>query len=355
MKETLYIYPQDETLLDYKYHFSHNLCVRLYDDLVWVLKDSESAGKVNVSIDFKNSKECENFEKADDILSWLKINGYDNKADEVIAKNLICAVLSDACNFIYHSLDCSKKIKLTVALTLIRKPFLENLLIIEQLLTHEKDFLNRFELESKQFDPGRIKREDKLLLIEKSIGKIDNGAFFSSDLINQLRWDSNNPNSIYANSNMATHLVTNRNASYRTENLNLNFIFSSYRDWENLLQYYYSYVPYLLSYFVECSDNYLLEKEILTLKQFKERKFLRIMGHILNYELSTEKSVNMDFSINDFLHEFHVTCQNCQHENQIFKSDILSLVNNDYIMCKYCLLDLFRETNSMDEIINEII
>ena len=67
-----------------------------------------------------------------------------------------------------------------VAFTLIRKPFLENLLIFEQLLTEEQEFLEKFESDSKNFDPGKINAIKKKELIENSLNQISNNFLLSS-------------------------------------------------------------------------------------------------------------------------------------------------------------------------------
>ena len=50
-----------------------------------------------------------------------------------------------------------------------------------------------------------------------------------------------------------------------------------------------------------------------------------------------------------------VKCKNCNKINQIYKSDLFSLIHNNYIHCKHCLVDLHSESNSLEEAINKII
>lgn len=354
MKETLFIYPQDEVKLPSYYHFSHNLSVRLYDDLVWILKDQKTQKKITVKVNLKET-DTKFDESSENALDWLISNGYHTEADEIVSKHLIFAIISDICHYIYQALDSSKNIKLTVAFTLLRKPFLENLLIIEQLLSDESDFLRRFETDTKNFDPGNISIEKKKELIEKSVNKVRTNFLLSPDIIHDIRWDKNNPDSIYASANLATHLVTTRNSSYRTEKQNLNFIFSGYDEWDSQLNYFYHFVPHLLYYMTEITDQYLLEKKILTAKKFKERKFLRLLGQMLQHDQFDEKSYKGKSIVNKATKQLKVTCKNCKRINHLFKSDIYYLVHDDYLFCKFCLQDLLRETNSFNEMINKLI
>lgn len=355
MTRKLFIYPQDDVKLPEEFHFSHNLCVRLYDDLVWILKDEKTQKKVDVNIPIVDKTDFKEFEDTEDVLEWLQQKGYSKEVNEIVSKHLVMGVISDICHFIYQALDSSKNFKLVVALHLVRKPFLENLLIIEQLLTEESEFLDRFASDSKEFDPGKISDDKKLMLIKESIKKVYSNYFLSHELIYDLRWDKNNVNSIYAQSNMATHLVTTRKTSYKTENQNLNFVFSGIEELDTQLQYFYYFVPTLLYYLTEVVDQYLLSKKVLTLYNFKERKFLRLMGQMLQHDQFDEKSIKGKSSLNKIVNELHVKCKNCKRKNQFYKSDIYSLVHDEYILCKFCLHDLFLETESMKEMIRNVI
>ncbi|MGD9994849.1 MAG: hypothetical protein AB7S69_16235 [Salinivirgaceae bacterium] len=353
MKDTLFIYPHDEVKLPYDYHFSHNLAVRLYDDLVWILKDKATQNKINVKIQFKDNNKLQ--ENEEDIIGWLLQNGYNKEVDEIVSKHLTFAIISDICHYVYQALNSSKNIKMTVAFTLIRKPFLENLLIIEQLLTDEKAFLDKFEKDATNFDPGKISVENKKELINKSLEKISTNYLLTSDIIYALRWDKDNENSIYANTNLATHLVTTRNSSYKTENQNLNMIFSGFDEWDSQLAYFYYFVPLLLFYMTEIIDQYLLEKKIITLKKFKERKFFRLLGQMLQHDQFDEKSLKGKTTINSLVKNLKVKCKNCNKVNQLYKSDLYYIVHEDYLLCKHCLSDLIYETDSLREMISKLI
>ncbi|RLK02243.1 hypothetical protein [Tenacibaculum discolor] len=354
MKDTLFIYPRDEVYLPNGYHFSHNVAVKLYDDLVWILKDEKTQKKFNTKIHFEKDGDVPS-EEDEDIVEWLIEKGYKKEVDEIISKNLVLGIISDVCHFIHQALDSSKNIKLTVAFTLIRKPFLENLLILEQLLTEEQVFLEKFESDSKKFDPGKINDIKKKQLIENSLKQISNNYLLSSDLINDLRWDKKNPNSIYANANLGTHLVTTRNPSYKTERQNLNLIFSGEEEWSEQLDYFYYFVPVLLYYFTEVVDSYVLRKKIITKRKLTERKFLRLIGQLMLHDQFNEKSIKGKSALNNISKVLKVKCKNCNRINQLFKSDLFNLVSEDYILCKFCLLDLYRETESLNELMTNFL
>ncbi len=241
MKESLSISEYDETELPEDYHFSHNVAVRLHDDLVALLKDKSIQKKLNFKISFKEGDKQPS-ENEEDIITWLSKNGHKEIADKIVSRHLIMALISDICHFVYQSLHSAKHYKLSVAYSLVRKPFLENLLVIEQLLIDEKEFLKKFESNPENFDPGKLKDSEKKRLIEQSIEKIQ-VALLNTDIIFEIRFDKKSENGFYAMSNLATHLVTTRHPTFKTESLNLNFIFSGFDEWEMQLDHYYYFFP----------------------------------------------------------------------------------------------------------------
>lgn len=349
---TLFIYPNDDVKLDPYHHFSHNLAVRLYDDLVRILKDEKIAKKIDVKIKLKEGDVLS--ENQEDVLLWLENNGYIKESQDVVSKHLMFALISDVCHYIFQALDSAKNIKMTVALNLLRKPFLEHLLIIEQLLVKEEDFLRKFQNNPDDFDPGKIKDEEKKSLIEKAISQINSSYLLDANVLFEFRWNKKNSDSIYASSNLATHLVTTRHSSYKTTSRNLNMIFSRYEEWDSQLSYFYFLVPYLLFYMTEVVDQYLVEKKVITSAQLRERKFKRLIGQMLQHDQFDEKSIKGKSLLNKITKNMKVKCLNCNRVNQLFKSDLFNLVAEDYILCKHCLSDLVYETNSMKTVYSQL-
>lgn len=354
MKEYLFIYPRTKTVLPAQYHFAHNLTVRLYDDLVWLLKNEEIQNQLNITIEEKKDYELPEDDE-NDIIGWLIDNDYKEEADELVSKQLAFAIVSDFCHFIFQTLHSSKKLKMTVAFHLLRKPFLENLLILEQLLVEEEQFLRKFEQESKHFDPGKISNDHKKELIDQCIGEISSEFVRDAELIFEMRYDKSSENSLYVNSNLATHLVTTRYSTYTTESQNMNFIFSGYNEWNTQLKYIYSFLPILLHYASEVIDAYFLKKEIISEKLYKKRKFYRFLSQAFQleqFEFNEEDLENTSL-INSIANTLEVKCNNCGEKNKIYRSDIYYMVHENYLLCKYCLADLINETSSFEDVIRD--
>lgn len=352
MEEQLFITEFDSVYLPEEYHFAHNIAVRLHDDLVWLVKDKKIQNKLNVTIKFeKGDKQPSKNEK--DIFDWLIKSGRQDVVDEIISKNVSLAVTSDICHFVFQALDSAKKYKMAVAYALIRKPFLENLIIIEQLLVDEKKFLINFEANPEKFDPGKLNDVQKNYLIEKSLSKIKSD-FLDQEIIFQLRFDKTNPDSLYALTNLATHLVTTRHPQFKTESNNLNFIFSGHEEWDAQHSHFYYFIPYILCYTAEVIDRYLYEKKMITSGFYKKRKFYRLIAQILLHDNIGQKSINGNSTANKITRTMKIRCKSCKKNNQLYKSDLFTLINNKYILCKYCLIDLYTENNSFDEIIKKV-
>ncbi|NWL03627.1 hypothetical protein DM790_22640 [Flavobacterium collinsii] len=354
MRELLFITEYEQANLPEEYHFSHNVAVRLHDDLVAVLKDKSIQKKLNFKIDLKNENEGPK-ENEEDILHWLDINGHKHISDELVSRNLVMALTSDICHFIYQSLHSVKYYKLSVAYSLVRKPFLENLLIIEQLLNDETEFLKKFESNPEKFDPGKIKDDEKKNLIKQSLEKIKT-VLLHEDLLFEVRFDKKSDKGFYAMSNLATHLVTTRHPIFKTESLNLNFIFSGFDDqWESQLNHFYYFLPYVLFYATEVIDRYLFEKKMITAKRYKRRKFFRLISQILILDQFDENSLKGNSSANKISRRLKVKCKSCNKTNQLHKSDLYTLAKSSYLLCKHCLVDLYNENNSMEEIFDDIV
>ncbi len=155
----------------------------------------------------------------------------------------------------YEALRCAKKGKMTVAYALVRKPLTDELFILEQLLVDKKDFIHRFFMDGKTkgYDPSN-RNIDKQDIIEKSLSKIFLNPIFSSEHIFEVRYDKSCEYGLNGLTNQALHIVTN-DFRYKTEEQNLNFVFSTKKDIKRYLKHFYSFVPYLLIYAVSVIDG----------------------------------------------------------------------------------------------------
>jgi len=107
------------------------------------------------------------------------------------------------------------------------------------------------------------------------VKQINYSETFNADFIYNIRYSKKTEYSLERLWNMANHLVTT-SKDYKTESLNLNFVFSGDVSKESQWNYLYSVLPYLLFYTVEVIQT-VLDREIgenkfdILFKTFEER------------------------------------------------------------------------------------
>lgn len=239
------------------YQSAHDLCFLIHDIMLQALMSGESADIFMTTLKISDEDE-ELLKSSNDVFDWLDVEGRTEDKVNIIRATVLQAVLSDALHCIYEALKCSEKGKLNITYMLIRKPIQESLYLIESLFMDGNEF-------------SKSLSENPLTLRPKNAGGVDNhiervsnvikllggDPRFSGEYIARLRYDKNAEDNFDGICNLAMHLFTEHRA-IRTENLNVNFIFS---DWDNKLSqwsYLYSRLPYILYYF------YLVVEHILS-------------------------------------------------------------------------------------------
>ncbi|WP_192821586.1 hypothetical protein [Rufibacter sp. LB8] len=254
----LYIEDGDEVKLPKKFHSINNLCAIIYDQLTEILTDENyiSLKKTMIPFDKESQILISEFDNGEiNPLDWLKENKLNDALATVLAKHISMSILSDFVNFIYESLSCARKGKMSVAYALIRKPLTDELLIFEQILNDKNEFVDRFFHDGlpSTYDPSE-RSLDKGQIIANAFEKIKAKFTLNKDIIYQLRYDKSCKAGINGISNQALHIVT-KDSNYRTANQDLNFVFSNHDDLEKYFIHYYNFVPYLLIYSVAVIDE----------------------------------------------------------------------------------------------------
>src|SRR4030066_670144 len=157
-----------------KYEFVHEYSFFLHDILVSIIKEGENKKIFEVKHKFKDEREAKNWNpnklQGEEFWFWLRANGYTNILRELSQKQVFIATLSDFCHYIYTSLKCSKKAKISVAYELIRKPFKENLLFLEWLLADPEEFSDNFnEGNVADIAVSKISKDKKVKIISNAL------------------------------------------------------------------------------------------------------------------------------------------------------------------------------------------
>lgn len=360
MKPILAIEKGDDIFLPKKYHKINNLCAVIYDQLTEIFKEYNYKELSHTTVDFKgNTKLIQEFKKGKiHPLDWLKENELNNEIEIIITKQIVLAVASDFINFMFESMYCAKRSKMTVAYALLRKPITDELLIFEQLLSDRKEFINRFfhSGNPEDYDPSD-KNLDKKAIIQHAIDKLRINIFPSSEFIYDLRYNKSFDAGINGISNHALHIVT-KDKNYKTSEQNLNFVFSNKSDIDKYYEHYYNLVPYLLIYSVSVIDelifSLLTDEDNQNLKTVKE--FRRLIGLILltEYTNVTQKRKNKSL-FRALTNELIFVCPKCGKENKIDRADCEMFFEMETFLCSKCFESLLSTKESVKILENALI
>jgi len=246
--------------LPQKYKELHNLCFYLHDILVQVVVEGENKKLFDTIYNLKKRSDIEAIKGTHDILEWLSNNGYEDEFKSIVIKQVLIATISDYCHYIYEALKCSEKSKLAITYTLLRKSLKDNLLLFEWIMTNGNEFMENFKKDSNYYAIDKIDLTKKKMFIEHSVSKIKYSETFNSDFIYNVRYSKKTDYGLEPLWNKANHIVTT-SKDYKTESLNLNFVFSGDVSKESQWNYLYSVLPYLLFYTIEVIQV-VLDQEI---------------------------------------------------------------------------------------------
>ena len=306
----------------------------------------------NVEIKFSSKKDAREFEKlnlsGEALWNWLDNNNYCWVTEQLTAKQCLVALLSDFCQYIYESLICSKKGKLSVAYSLLRKPLKDNLFYLEWLFTDPNKFHDSFNLSNPDdFSLSSISKERKLHIITNAITSSKYKEWLSPEFIYDLRYSKDAPYSFEALWNKATHLVTNFK-SYKTEPGNFNFIFSGTESKLSQWDHYYRLVPLLLFYSIEVINVLLCN---LTNKKYESTidEQRRLVGFFLwTQETAIDANPkNILRYARDIVKVFDLTCPLCKKKVSLTKKNLKTFYYNLGLTCRVCQTEIFMNPEKM--------
>ncbi|GAA4297433.1 hypothetical protein [Aestuariibaculum suncheonense] len=360
MKQILFIENEKDTVLPKEHHKTNNICAIIYDQITEIFTKNKYKTLYETNLSFnENNLKFEEFQNGEmHILDFLKENELNDDIEKILTKHILLSISSDFVNFVFESLSCAKKCKSTVAYALSRKPFTDELFLLEQLLVDRKDFIYKFFHigEPKNYDPS-YKHDKKEIIketIENCISKLKMNFFHSKDSIYELRYDKSLERGLNGVSNKALHIVT-IDKNYKTAEQNLNFIFSKQEDIFEQLNDYYSTIPPLLFYtasvideiafsFTEKSDSENKSRQVL--KQFR-----RLIGYILYAEANKITEIAKSNEVLNFISEnLNFICENCNQKTVPTRDDFEYFFYANSINCKSCFSDLLKFNRNIDEI-----
>jgi hypothetical protein len=241
-----------EVILDYyklpeKFHKNHRVAFIFHDTIANCVRLWEENEMSMGTLSLKNKNELMSIETSNEsIITWLLNNGYKDTAKKLVMKFVFHSILADFCHYVYESLVASAKCKLSVAFTLLRKPFKDSLFYLEWFIHNSDEFFDCFMENPEAYAIDKISADRKKEIIKGVVNKIDPmWPQFETDLYN-YRYDKQ---SLGGEQfwNRANHLVTTCK-HFRTNTGDINFVFMTPDVIEELWNQYYKLVPFLLAY-----------------------------------------------------------------------------------------------------------
>lgn len=325
----------DYGYLPQEFHFSHNFCFFLHDQLVAALKSGEESRIFDVEL--VSDQRIPDGLEGEQLFEWLSNNGHRSTILSMYYRQITAALLADMLHFLYEALRCSAKGKITVTFALLRKPLKENLLYLEWLLADPGDMLSAFEDEKPAAKSIKTLADfRKKEIIQLAADKTSMGRWLDADLIYDLRYNKKFAAGFENLFQKANHLVTSFK-SLETEPANFNFVFSNddahHSQWNGL----YSYLPPLLLHTVEIVEGLLAtfakRQEGIDLTQIRNAiGFAHWIDSGPHRHLGSDVFKDMKSAL---LGE-KLPCPSCKTE--IFSSDesMIKLYNENTVSCAVC-------------------
>lgn len=238
-----------------EFHKQHKTCeFLLYQIEDFILKDNYKSLRVQ-TIQLKDEPELLEGEY---ILDYLFRTNKSDKHNEILTNNILNAVIADICQFLQIALFSSLQQRLTVTFSLIRKPFVYDLIIILRLyLTN--DFLDRFNKEE-GFDTTKLSEAEIIELINASESLLFTKSIRASNVYDFI-FNGSLADSLINMSTKALHPSTTRkNKNNRTEIQNINFVFSTKESIKTQWDYLYRRLPFLLLYLNEVIESIVFDQ-----------------------------------------------------------------------------------------------
>jgi hypothetical protein len=234
------------TQLPESYWLGHELCFAVHDIMLQLLVSGRRARVFKVEFELPTEAEQAAFKA--DVFEWLdKYRGIKERA-AILVTTVFPAVLGDMLHYFYEALESSRKGKLTISYTLLRKPLQESLFVLETAIADRSGFANKLSYDPiKLWSQGAGGKEAHARNIQKVLEALGETDRFDANYLAQLRYDKDANDGFDGICNRATHLFTGHKA-IQTEPLNINFIFADWDDMQTQWSYMYTRLPYLLVY-----------------------------------------------------------------------------------------------------------
>jgi predicted RNA-binding Zn-ribbon protein involved in translation (DUF1610 family) len=316
-----------------EFYIKHNYLTYCNDVLVSILKYVDENQLSSEKIYFQSEekvKEFENISQNDDNgyswQDWLIDNGCKDQIYQCYYKHTLFSLVVDFCHYMLESINCAAKMKVAVSYALLRKPLKDTLGYIEWLYVNKNEVIELL-VKGKSQDLDIQKEKAKANIEAIRISKGIDGYF-------DFRYEKKSETSLERIWNKASHLITTHKYT-KTENGNLNFIFSDEENFKEFTRYYYLIVPHIMSYAIDLISS--MFEDFASINSYTKgmnvlirRLKMMEMSGIFSFEEVIETIKGIDLPI---------LCPRCGREKKLTDREIIRLLSGTY-KCPRCFKNI---------------
>jgi hypothetical protein len=230
-----------------KYHRKrYEFCWHVYRQLAQMLTQHDESRAHRFVADAFAEVACEYGQSPGEVemLNLLKENGLDKEYKYHLTSNLSLALTADMLRFLHEGLRAIQECHVSIALSLLRKPFKENLIFLAWLLGNEEEFLERFSKNNYETLNG-LNEEQQLRILNDAIALTVTPDLFDATRIREGIFSKQNDIGLEPLWQKATHLITKQGRLLKTPDYSINFIFET-SDLERIYDILFDWLPDLI-------------------------------------------------------------------------------------------------------------
>ena len=234
----------------------YNFLMLCNDFIVDILKCTDKYQWSSEKIDIKE-KDIKKFNSSKYDIFYFREHGYATVINRSLYKHIVFSLVADYNTYVFDAINCALRYHFGTAFTLLRKPFKDDLLLLEMIYVKGYRFVPEFlNKPIKNFSIDKITKEEKKKILRKCCKKIN---FFTGKRMYDLRYEKSSKESLEKIWNKTSHIITNAK-DYATEDGNLNIIFATEDIVEENLVYFYKVCCSVQLYFVTLLLNILKDQ-----------------------------------------------------------------------------------------------
>lgn len=319
---------------------AHEFIFFLHDQCASLLVQYEQSNIAKIGIDTIAEAYSNKFPNNDsdiiEILQFCRNEGFDAPYYHFLISKILMGLTSDLLHFTYEALKAFEKRKFSVAYSLLRKPFKENLIFICLVLNNYENFIELFEQETdKSLNNFYKHSSSRKAIFEEIIPKLALPDLFEAELIDNMIFSKQYPLGLEISCQKATHLITSQGDFLKTGRMFINSIFD---DPNNLDQYepVYTSLPYIMIF-----TTHVLLEGFQKLVNLNENTYQHITLSTLGcYEnLFTDgRKRALTQSYAKAFGEF-LQCIHCGKKIFLTKENSLRMYMTGVLICNHCQFD----------------